>query len=94
MKRRFGLLPEQWEAENPDELLGSNPHQDPKLQWEQGAPEKEQFTVKENEEMNAEIEEARQIEVAKCRMIFDPETLTISLSKAIEEQQTLRKMHV
>ena len=38
------------------------------------------FTGKENEEMNAEIEEARQIEEAKCRMIFDPETLTMDLS--------------
>ena len=40
-KRRFGLLPEQWGAENPDELLESNPHQDPTLQWELGAPEQE-----------------------------------------------------
>ena len=39
------------------------------------------FTKEENEKINREIEEEREIEEAKARCIFNPEDLTLNLSK-------------
>ena len=39
------------------------------------------FTDEENRKTNAEIEEEQQIEFAKTRMIYDPDKLSMNLSK-------------
>ena len=39
------------------------------------------FTDEENQKINAEIEEEKQIEDAKSRLVFDPENLSMNLSK-------------